>query len=86
MHRAGRYNDDDPSGRRLYATALATLEKGDNVAILEWYPQPDRKRKTASGIILAPWLFVHHWVDQDQEYGWVPRKALDNCKKEDGTP
>ena len=63
-----------------------TLEKGDKVAILEWYPEPDRKNKTASGIILAPWLFVHHWVDQDQEYGWVPRKALDNCKREDGTP
>lgn len=63
-----------------------TIEKGESVAILEWYPQPDRKNKTSSGIILAPWLFVHHWVDQEQEYGWIPRKSLTDCKMEDGTP
>jgi hypothetical protein len=63
-----------------------TLKKGEKVALLEWYPKPDMKRKTPSGIILAPWLFVHHWVDQDEEYGWVPRKALNTCQMEDGTP
>ena len=59
-----------------------TLEKGDDVALFEWYPQPDWKRKTPSGIILAPWLFVDH----DEQYGWVPREALDNCQKKYGTP
>jgi hypothetical protein len=47
------------------------LEKGDKIAIMDTYQQ---------------WVFVLHWVDTQQEYGWLPRNVLANCQRQEGTP
>jgi hypothetical protein len=49
-----------------------TLAKGTKIALRDTYQD---------------WAFVSHRRDEgNEEYGWVPRGILSNCKPQEGTP
>jgi len=50
------------------------------------WPPLDKGNKVAIRDTYRDWAFVVHFVDDRDEYGWVPRSALTNCKTREGTP
>jgi hypothetical protein len=50
-----------------------------------WRPL-EKREKVAIRDVYQDWVFVLHFVDEHEEYGWVPRAALMRCQAKDGTP
>ncbi len=58
-------------GYALLGLGGAGLRRADKVAIRKAY---------------RDWVFVVHFIESKDEYGWVQRSALVNCQAKEGTP
>jgi hypothetical protein len=61
------------------------LNRPGGSTVGRWTPL-ERDAKVAIRDTYQDWVFVLHWVDDQQQYGWVLRNALDKCRVQEGTP
>jgi hypothetical protein len=77
------------TGCRMRAS-FALLNRPDGYTMGRWHA-PEGGKEVAIREVYRGWAFVSHWVDPNtdnvhEEYGWVPRNHLTNCRPMEGTP
>jgi hypothetical protein len=60
-----------------------SLEKGEKVAIRSTYNSKTNESATFKSY---DWVFIIHYVDHAQWFGWIPANVLVNCQSQEGTP
>lgn len=65
---------------------IETMDRPHGITMGRWSPLK-KGGKVAVRDTYQDWVFVLHFSDDGhEEYGWVPRNVLDNCKSQEGTP
>jgi hypothetical protein len=64
---------------------IAAMDRPQGRPIFRWHPLT-KGGKVSIFDTYQDWVFVSHFESGSDEYGWVPRNTLDNCKPQEGTP